>query len=110
MTVPTLKESILLTVPPGSQAGQRLRIKGKGLVSKTHTGDLFAVIKIVMPPKPDEKARELWQHWPPPKPASIRVRHGESLMATVTVTFTITELCLRTGVSEEELTEIVGLG
>ena len=31
-------------------------------------------------------------------------------MATVTVTFTITELCLRTGVSEEELTEIVGLG
>ncbi len=31
-------------------------------------------------------------------------------MATVTVTFTITELCLRTGVSEKELTEIVGLG
>jgi hypothetical protein len=26
---------------------------------------------------------------------------GESLMATVTVTFTITELCLRTGVSEQ---------
>jgi hypothetical protein len=34
--------------------------RGKGLVSKTHTGDLFAVIKIVMPPKPDEKAREIW--------------------------------------------------
>lgn len=59
--VPTLKESILLTIPAGCQAGQRLRIKGKGLVSKTVTGDLFAVIKIVMPPKPDEKARALWQ-------------------------------------------------
>ena len=59
--VPTLKESILLTIPPGSQAGQRLRIKGKGLVSKTVTGDLFAVIKIVMPPKPDEKTSALWQ-------------------------------------------------
>ena len=59
--VPTLKESILLTIPAGSQAGQRLRIKGKGLVSKTVTGDLFAVIKIVMPPKPDEKTRTLWQ-------------------------------------------------
>lgn len=35
VTVPTLKESILLTIPPGSQAGQRLRVKGKGLVSKT---------------------------------------------------------------------------
>ncbi|VFS62086.1 Curved DNA-binding protein [Raoultella planticola] len=43
VTIPTLKESILLTIPPGSQAGQRLRIKGKGLASKTATGDLYAV-------------------------------------------------------------------
>ncbi|MRS16747.1 curved DNA-binding protein [Enterobacteriaceae bacterium RIT691] len=61
VTVPTLKESILLTIPPGSQAGQRLRIKGKGLVNKQHTGDLFAIIKIVMPPKPDERTAALWQ-------------------------------------------------
>ncbi|MEW5560392.1 curved DNA-binding protein [Enterobacter asburiae] len=61
VTVPTLKDSILLTIPPGSQAGQRLRIKGKGLVNKQHTGDLFAVIKIVMPPKGDEKTAALWQ-------------------------------------------------
>ena len=31
-------------------------------------------------------------------------------MANVTVTFTMTEFCLHTGVSEEELNEIVGLG
>lgn len=31
-------------------------------------------------------------------------------MANVTVTFTITEFCLHTGISEEELNEIVGLG
>lgn len=31
-------------------------------------------------------------------------------MANVTVTFTITEFCLHTGVSEDELNEIVGLG
>ncbi|HGN9372051.1 TPA: chaperone modulator CbpM [Citrobacter pasteurii] len=31
-------------------------------------------------------------------------------MANVTVTFTITEFCLHTGVSAEELSEIVGLG
>ena len=31
-------------------------------------------------------------------------------MANVTVTFTITEFCLYTGVSEEELHEVVGLG
>jgi len=59
--VPTLKDSILLTIPAGSQAGQRMRIQGKGLVNKKHTGDLFAVIKIVMPPKPNEQTAELWQ-------------------------------------------------
>ncbi|MCS2156665.1 curved DNA-binding protein [Scandinavium sp. H11S7] len=59
--VPTLKEPILLTIPPGCQAGQRLRIKGKGLVNKQYTGDLFVVIKIVMPPKADEKTSALWQ-------------------------------------------------
>lgn len=55
VTVPTLKEGILLTVPPSSQAEQRLRIRSKGLVSKAHTDDLFAVIKIVMLPKPGER-------------------------------------------------------
>lgn len=61
VTIPTLKESILLTIPPGSQSGQHLRVKGKGLVNKHHTGDLIAVIKIVMPPKPDESSSTLWQ-------------------------------------------------
>ncbi|MEO3991155.1 chaperone modulator CbpM [Pseudocitrobacter cyperus] len=31
-------------------------------------------------------------------------------MTTVTVTLTVTEFCLRTGVSSDELDEIVGLG
>lgn len=59
--IPTIKEKILLTIPAGSQAGQKLRIKGKGLVSKKVSGDLYAILKIVMPPKPDEKIRKLWQ-------------------------------------------------
>ncbi|MBS0849423.1 curved DNA-binding protein [Citrobacter sp. JGM124] len=61
VTLPTLKDSIRLTIPAGSQAGQRLRIQGKGLVNKHQTGDLYAVIKIVMPPKPDEKIAEYWK-------------------------------------------------
>ena len=58
--VPTLKERILVTIPPGAQAGQRLRVKGKGLVSKKQTGDLYVVIKIAMPPKPDDATAALW--------------------------------------------------
>ncbi|VEC21837.1 Curved DNA-binding protein [Shimwellia blattae] len=57
VTVPTLKDPLLLTIPAGSQAGQRLRLKGKGLVHKKVAGDLYAVLKIVMPPKADEKNR-----------------------------------------------------
>jgi curved DNA-binding protein len=30
-------------------------------VSKKQTGDLYAVIKIVMPPKPDDNSAALWQ-------------------------------------------------
>lgn len=67
--VPTLKDPILLTIPAGSQTGQRLRIKGKGLVGKKETGDLYAVIKVVMPPKPDEKNAALWQQLAEAQPA-----------------------------------------
>lgn len=49
ITLPTLSGDIALTIPPNSQAGQRLRIKGRGLVNKTGRGDLYAVIKVVMP-------------------------------------------------------------
>ncbi|AJJ64367.1 curved DNA-binding protein [Yersinia aldovae] len=59
--MPTLSGKITLTIPAGSQSGQKLRIKGKGLVSKKGTGDLYAILKVVMPPTPDEKTRELWK-------------------------------------------------
>ncbi|MFP1961038.1 curved DNA-binding protein [Lonsdalea quercina] len=58
--MPTLSGRITLTVPAGSQTGQRLRIKGKGLVSKKGAGDLYAVLKVVMPPKPDESTAAIW--------------------------------------------------
>ncbi|MBJ7222662.1 MULTISPECIES: curved DNA-binding protein [unclassified Brenneria] len=59
--VPTLTGKISLTIPAGSQSGKRLRIKGKGLVGKKGTGDMYAILKVVMPPKPDEKISALWK-------------------------------------------------
>ncbi|TXS95404.1 DnaJ domain-containing protein [Parahaliea maris] len=61
VTVPTLDGKVTLTVAPDSQAGRKLRIKGKGLVSKSGRGDLYALLKVVMPPKAGDRARELWQ-------------------------------------------------
>lgn len=40
----------------------------------------------------------------------IRASSGVKIMANITITFTVSEFCLHTGVSEEELDEIVGLG
>ena len=59
--VPTLEGKISLTIPPGSKAGQRLRARGKGLVGKTGKGDLFAVLKVCMPPSDSEEVKAIWK-------------------------------------------------
>jgi curved DNA-binding protein len=61
VVVPTLSGRINLTVAPGSQSGQRLRIRGKGLPGKTGAGDLIAVLKVVMPPSGSDDVDELWR-------------------------------------------------
>lgn len=59
--VPTLSGQVRLTIGPNSQAGQRLRIKGKGLATKSGTGDLYALLKVVMPPSANEEVKKIWQ-------------------------------------------------
>lgn len=59
--VPTLEGKIQLTIPPNTQSGEKMRIKGRGMKGKAITGDLYVLVKIVMPPTVDVKSRELWQ-------------------------------------------------
>ena len=61
VTLPTLSGKIRLTIPANSQSGQRLRVKGKGLASKQLQGDLYAVLKVVMPTLNNESIKEQWQ-------------------------------------------------
>lgn len=61
ISVPTLEGKINLTIPPDSQSGDKLRVKGKGLKTKTLIGDMFAIIKVTMPQKTSEKGKQLWQ-------------------------------------------------
>jgi len=61
VTLPTLSGKIQLTIPANSQSGQRLRVKGKGLPSKQRQGDLYAVLKVVMPPSSNEAIKDQWQ-------------------------------------------------
>ncbi len=58
----TLDGTVKLNVPAGAQAGQRFRLKGKGLPrTKTERGDLYAEIKIAVPTKPTGEERAIFE-------------------------------------------------
>lgn len=61
--IPTMEGNVKLSVPPGSQDGKKLRLKGKGLPSRGDRacGDLYAVVKIVVPERLSDKERELFE-------------------------------------------------
>ena len=59
--IPTLRNNIQLSIPANSQTGQRLRIRGQGLNSKIGNGDLYAVLKVVMPTSTNDTTKRLWQ-------------------------------------------------
>jgi curved DNA-binding protein len=58
--VPTPSGAIDLKVPANSQAGKKLRLKGRGIPAKK-PGDLYVVLQIVLPSSDDEKARKIYQ-------------------------------------------------
>ena len=62
--IPTLTEgNVVLTVPPGTSSGAKLRLRGKGICdAKTKAcGDQFAVVKIVVPKDIDERTQDLFR-------------------------------------------------
>jgi DnaJ-class molecular chaperone len=61
--VPTLDGAVELAIPPGTSSGRTFRLKGKGLKSKTATGDLLATVRIVLPDKGDDELKELMKKW-----------------------------------------------
>jgi len=61
LQVPTLEGSARLKLPPGTQGGQRFRLRGHGLpTAGGGRGDLFVVTQIQIPKKLTEREREIW--------------------------------------------------
>lgn len=58
--VPTPGGSVELRIPPGSKAGTRLRLRGRGLPSEP-PGDLYANLQIVLPPADSPAARAAYE-------------------------------------------------
>jgi molecular chaperone DnaJ len=60
--VPTIDGRTLLRIPPGTQSGQKLRLREKGVPSATKDGargDEIVEVKITVPMPRDEKTKEL---------------------------------------------------
>src|SRR5690349_1481883 len=56
--VPTLGGSVDMRIPAGARAGQKMRLKGRGLPGPNGAGDQFVIFKIVTPPADTPRARE----------------------------------------------------
>lgn len=72
--VPTLDGAKSVTIPPGSSSGRRLRLKGQGVSAAggKHPGDLFVVIKVVVPKSVDEESRKLIEEFQTRNPTNPR--------------------------------------
>ncbi|MEJ7638299.1 MAG: DnaJ C-terminal domain-containing protein [Singulisphaera sp.] len=59
--IPTLSGLKAMTIPPGSSGGRKLRLKGQGLPESggQPAGDLFVILKVVVPKAVDDVSRRL---------------------------------------------------
>jgi curved DNA-binding protein len=58
ISVPTLTGRVNIKIPAGTQSGQKLRVRGRGLPP---SGDLLVVTKIVVPAKIPDAEKKLWE-------------------------------------------------
>ncbi|MBI1207862.1 MAG: DnaJ domain-containing protein [Azospirillum sp.] len=63
--VPTLGGTVALKVPPGSNTGTLLRLKGKGIhdEKKKLQGDQYVTLKLVLPDPPDPELTQFIEKW-----------------------------------------------
>jgi DnaJ-class molecular chaperone len=73
--VPTLDGAVELAIPPNTNSGRTFRLKGKGLKSKSGSGDLLATVRIVLPDEADDELKALMQKWQDGKPYDPRKDH-----------------------------------
>jgi curved DNA-binding protein len=60
VTVPTLGGSVEMRISPGAQAGQKLRLRGRGLPGQP-AGDQYVQLKVVLPPASTPEAKSLYE-------------------------------------------------
>ena len=60
VTVPTLGGGVEMRIPPNSQSGQKMRLRGRGFPGQT-PGDQYIQLKVVVPPANSPEVRALYE-------------------------------------------------
>ena len=64
LTLPLVQGRVALKVPPGSNSGKTLRLKGKGVAGPKGTnGDLYLHLRVDLPDKPDAELENFLRDW-----------------------------------------------
>ncbi len=74
ITVPTLDGRVALTVPPGSNSGSVLRLKGKGVPKGRGRGDQLVTIQVMLPHAIDGELELFLRRWSDSHPYEVRGR------------------------------------
>ena len=62
ISVPTPDGRVNIKIPPGTQSGQKLRVRGRGLPTRNGPrGDLMVVTQIAVPARVSDAERKLWE-------------------------------------------------
>jgi curved DNA-binding protein len=61
VTVPALSGNVRLRIPAGAKAGQKMRLTGKGMPDSRMAGDLYTVVRIVLPANVSDEERALYE-------------------------------------------------
>jgi DnaJ-class molecular chaperone len=61
--VPTITGRVFATVPPGSNTGQTLRLKGRGVKRAGGSGDQLVRLTVVMPDRIDDELKAFAEQW-----------------------------------------------
>ena len=61
--VPTVGGPVRMTVPKGSNSGDVLRLRGKGVARQGRAGDQRVVLKVVMPDRVDPELASFLERW-----------------------------------------------
>jgi len=66
--VPTIEGTVSMSIPAGANSGQTLRLKGRGIKTKSATGDQLVKLQVMLPEQIDGELKEFAERW--------RAEHG----------------------------------